>query len=72
MCAKCIAEDRELRSARAVGVAGRPPKSPSQIEDVVWRFVLSEAQSKRLEAWLTKNGFTGGRNPALKKWAGSR
>lgn len=68
-CKRCVAEDSVERSEAAIGKAGRPPKRPSSIEDQVWRFLATAADSRLLEAWLASEGFTGTRGQMLKAWA---
>jgi len=67
LCKACIDDDRAKRSEAATGKAGPKPKRPSQLETVVWRVVLTETQSRKVETELAKQGFGPGRNPALKK-----
>ena len=67
LCAACIKADSDKRSAAALGKAGRPPKSESQIEDQVWKVYLSSPDSKLLDLWFVSEGYKGTRNEMLKR-----
>lgn len=68
LCAACIKADREKRSKAALGKAGRPPRSPSQIEDQPWKCYLNSPDSKILEIWLATEGYKGTRGEMLKRY----
>jgi len=68
LCAACLKADRDKRSAAAVGKAGRPPSSPSQVEDQQWKAYLNSVDSKTLELWLTAEGYKGTRGVMLKRY----
>jgi len=67
LCAGCIKADKDKRSAAALGKAGRPPRSPSQLEDQLWKAYLNSPDSKILEIWLATEGYTGTRGEMLKR-----
>lgn len=66
ICVGCLKEESDKRSAAATGKAGRPPKSPSQLEDQLWKSHLSSVDSKTLEMELTVQGHKGTRGQMLK------
>jgi hypothetical protein len=69
ICASCLKFERDRRSATAVASgAGRPPRSPSQLEDQLWKAYLNSPDSKILEIWLATEGYTGTRGEMLKRY----
>ena len=66
ICEECRDQDSEKRSKVATGKAGRPPKSPSQLEIELWKSYLSSVDSKTLELELSVQGHKGTRGQMLK------
>jgi hypothetical protein len=66
-CAACIKAEQDRRSTAARGKAGRKPRSPSQLEDQIWKCYLNSPDAKILELWLTTEGYTGTRGEMLKR-----
>jgi hypothetical protein len=75
-CEQCVAKDRRRRSKAAKNNGGyqpgggRPPKALKDKEGESWRFYLTKAATKRLEAWLDAQGHAGeSRHAKMKAWA---
>mgnify|MGYP001582438824 FL=1 len=69
LCAACAADAVASRSAAAMGKAGRKPRSPSQLEDQLFKCALNAAEARKLELWFLEEGYKGTRHQMLKNWA---
>lgn len=69
LCRACLDADSARRSSAATGRAGRPKKSPSQLEVELYKFALNSQDAKTLDLWLAVEGYGTERNAALKRWA---